>query len=625
MEDLSKRCFLCMGKKNEDNVCPCCGEQEISQEPGLLPLGSILAGRYYVGKARSQNGEGVTYVAFDLRENRKCSVREFFPASLASRDADGQNVAVQSGSELVFRDCFDDFNALWSKLARLRGLTALIAVYDLFSENNTSYAVYEEAETRTLRDYLLANGVGYISWEQARILFMPVLSTLGTLHTSGVIHRGLDPDAFLMTEDGKLRITDFSIARARLCYGDLESDVTEGYAPLEIYNEKYEVGPWTDVYAFTAVLYRALVGSTPIAAPTRAQNDQMMIPAKFAEALPPYVINALINGMQIEPAARTRNVEQLRSNLSASPRAVNASAGVYRGEQRPPVRINDIYNRETRRAAGVNGGQTADAPRTAPAEPRPSRPAGEDERPSLKETVRGNMTPSAQALLEEQKKKAKTRKTLLIIMCCLLALAAVGLGVLVSGVLGSRGGTPDTTTTTLAETVLLPDFRGALYDTVATDSYYSQYFHFVKVEEYDASAQKGQILRQSIDPQTQVNRGQEVILYVSAGPRSMLVPDLTGKTYEEALAILTPEGLVPERAGKYNDGSHAPDTVAETFPPAGEQITQGEKITVILWSGLEETTEALTLPVIPTTPAAPQPTAPTTEPAAPVTSPFPAQ
>ncbi|MBQ2415511.1 MAG: hypothetical protein II283_03665, partial [Alistipes sp.] len=84
------------------------------------------------------------------------------------------------------------------------------------------------------------------------------------------------------------------------------------------------LGTYTDVYAFAAVLYRTLIGSTPISAASRLTNDKLMIPGKFAEQLPAYVINALVNALQILPQDRTTNVDLLRDELSASP----AAAGV---------------------------------------------------------------------------------------------------------------------------------------------------------------------------------------------------------------------------------------------------------------------------------------------------------
>ena len=66
-----------------------------------------------------------------------------------------------------------------------------------------------------------------------------------------------------------------------------------------------------------------------------------------------------------------------------------------------------------------------------------------------------------------------------------------------------------------------------------------------------------------------------------------------GMTYEQALSVLAPQGLVCAKASKYNDGTHVPDTVAETFPLAGQPITQGDTVQVILWSdATDETTDA---------------------------------
>ena len=155
-------------------------------------------------------------------------------------------------------------------------------------------------------------------------MFMPALSALGTLHSAGIIHRGLSPQTILVTPDGKLKISGFSIWQARTARGDLNPELFPGYAAIEQYGFEGQQGAWTDIYAFAAVLYRALIGTDPIIATTRVTNDRLMIPSKFAEQLPAYVINALINALQILPEDRTRSVEQFRAELSASPTAAYA-------------------------------------------------------------------------------------------------------------------------------------------------------------------------------------------------------------------------------------------------------------------------------------------------------------
>lgn len=638
MEDLSKLCLLCMEKKNAEGICPRCGStRPVLQDTPFLPLGCIINERYYIGAKKRRNSEGCTYVAYDLRENRSCSIREFFPEALAVRTGEGIEVKTTAGNENAFADCLAAFRSLWSTLRRLRGLSALISVYDTFDANGTSYAVYAEAERFTLRDYLLQQNGGYVSWDEARILFMPVLSTLGTLHTSGIIHKGIDPNAFLMTDDGKLKLSGFSISQAKVCYGDLEPDVSDGYAPLEIYTELSDLGAWTDVYSFTAVIYRALIGTTPIASPVRAENDQMMFPAKFAEVLPPYVINAIINGMQIFPEDRTRNTEQLRSNLSASPRAVGASASIYSitgtPEPEPPRTPGqrhgaaDTYVKEARDAMNerhaaaerqaesypppsyppVPAAPRARTPEATPREtvgprtvpPPPRRPVRLEteyipEEPSIPvggNQLQASLGPTPQELLEEKARKDKTRRTLIIVLIALLLLSVVGIWLMVS----AKNDAKNESTTSAIDTYQVPNFAGMDIERVRNDTFLPTFFDFVEVPEYNADVQAGVIISQDVTPFTVAEKGTRIILKVSSGPKAIAVPDMTGYTYEDAAALLNSMGLSSTKDTKYNDGTHVPGTVVETVPEVNSSVTQGDRITVLVWDDLPETT---TLPPV---------------------------
>ncbi len=170
---------------------------------------------------------------------------------------------------------------------------------------------------------------------------MPVLSLLSNLHKSGIVHYGISPDTMLIGRDGKLRISGFSIPEARFERTQIPAEVFDGYTPLEQYGYDLESGEWSDVYAFCATVYRALVGSVPQDAVSRATNDKLIIPARYAEIIPVYVINALMNGLQVDPIERTKDIETLREELSATPSNVVSSysgikvpSGVLRFRQR---------------------------------------------------------------------------------------------------------------------------------------------------------------------------------------------------------------------------------------------------------------------------------------------------
>ena len=310
MTDISNLCMECLGTKNESGVCTRCGkEEDIIQPSPLLPIKSVIAQRYLIAKAHKQNGECFTYAAYDMKLEKAVSVREFFPGRSAERDIDLINVIPKEGMEKVYSQHLNSFISLWQKIMRLKGVTALITVNDVFQCNGTAYAVYDESERITLRDYLLDTEEGFITWDQARILFMPVLSTIGTLHTSGIVHKGIAPASFIFTKDGRLKLTDFCTEHVRIKGGFGDAEIFDGYAPIEQYSVPAKTDAKTDIYSFCCVLYRSLIGSLPIDARERAENDRMMIPARFAEQLPAYVINALINGMSIYPEDRTDNIE----------------------------------------------------------------------------------------------------------------------------------------------------------------------------------------------------------------------------------------------------------------------------------------------------------------------------
>lgn len=561
MTDISNLCMKCLGTKDESGICPRCGkEEDIVQISPLLPIKSIIAQRYLIAKAHKQNGEGITYAAYDMKLEKAVSVREFFPGKTADRDIDLINVIPKQGSEGAYTQHLNSFISLWKKIMRLKGVTALITVNDVFQCNGTAYAVYDESEQETLRSYLLNTEEGYISWEQARILFMPVLSTLGTLHTSGVVHKGINPASFIFTKDGRLKLTDFCTEHTRANGGFGEAELFDGYAPIEQYSVPAKTDARTDIYSFCCVLYRSLIGSLPIDSRERAENDRMMIPARFAEQIPAYVINALINGMSIYPEDRTDNIEQLRSDLSASQRAIGASAPDYRPakvQAALPVKENPFVDKLS-----------------SPAAPK------------------SNVTEQAKAkiIAEERKKATKKKNTQIAVLCVVLAILLGVIGFLCFQLIDiSREENPDNTTNS-STVVTVPYFVGGYIQDIITNPEYTDYFIFNTVREHRSDVQAGIVIDQSIPYNSTASKGDTIILTISAGPRTLSVPDVTGLTFEEAERIILSQGLTCKKSLIHNDGSYQGNTVAETIPAKNEIITEGKEVTIVVYTSLEEVT-----------------------------------
>ena len=332
MTDLSELCPGCMSPKADDDQCRKCGFDGTANPDEFLQIKTILSDRYLVGKLLSSNGEGATYMGYDAELDAPVFIREFFPKGLCTRE--GENVYASEQYSDSFVTHKNEFLSLARVLARMRNLSAILPVYDIFEQNDTAYYISEAVEYITLRDFLVRNG-GRLNYNQMCRLFKPVFSTLASLHSVGVIHRGISPETMIVGRDGRLRIIGFCISDLRTARTTLAPELFKGYAAIEQYGFDGDSGAWTDVYSVAAVIYRTLIGSPAPDATERVTNDRMIIPPDIAEELPAYALSALADALQILPNDRTQSIEDFRDELSAAPNVVNRARQQGTPEERP--------------------------------------------------------------------------------------------------------------------------------------------------------------------------------------------------------------------------------------------------------------------------------------------------
>lgn len=318
MINTENRCLGCMNEKVMEGKCPICGYvPDEPTNPFFLKPGTMLDSRYLVGTVLDTNGEGVTYIGYDTVTAVTVNIREFLPLGLCERDSDGTTVLMLSGSEYSFNDNLIKFTELSRELFKLNELPALFDILDVRESNNTAYRITRAVPGISLREFLMRNG-GLLKWDQARSLFAPLVSSISALHKAGIIHRGISPDTLIVGKDGKLRLNGFSIAECRTAKSSLTSQLFPGFAAIEQYGVAGTQGPWTDIYAFAATIYRTLVGNPPPEATDRFEDDNMTIPAKIARETPKAVLETLANALQVLPSDRTQNIDSMRHGLSVS-------------------------------------------------------------------------------------------------------------------------------------------------------------------------------------------------------------------------------------------------------------------------------------------------------------------
>lgn len=533
-------CMGCMREIGEAERCPHCGfYKESPQIAPYLSLRSVVDGRYLIGKLLRSNGEAAVYVGFDLESRTRVTVREFLPEGYFTRNSDTMEIRPKTGSEQIFNRNFDEFLELWRKVARMRELSAVVPVLDILVANGTAYIVSEYVEHITLRDFLSKNRAGYLSFEQAKGLFLPMQSTLSALHSHGIVHRGISPDTLIIGRDGKLRITDFAAQAARTLGTDLNAELFSGYAPIEQYGFDGRQGTWSDVYAFAAVLYRTLTGVAPQEARERVTDDKMTIPAQIAANIPDYAVVGLTNALQILPQDRTRTMDALREELSG---AVS------------PVTENDV-SRRTRRTEKP----TADTP-------------------------------------EAQKKKSMKLLLTTMGICVGVALVILAVCLLVRPGAGNENeSNPPQTTQGESAMVEVPDFvkTQTSYARISSDSILNSRFKFTVEYAFDSKVEQGFIVSQSVAAGEQVPEGTEIKLVVSKGAEQIVLPSVVGEKYEAAYKRLTDLGFVCKKIEKPNDGTGVEGMVFAVTPQAGAEYPRGKEIILQVWGperSAEETT-----------------------------------
>ena len=293
---------------------------ENSNRPGssqncYLPENTILDGRYRILRVLGMGGFGITYEAINEKVNRHVAVKEFWDRDYMERQGTKVAVIDETAGER-FRDIKSKFLREARRLGDFTTEQGIVHVLDYFETNNTAYIVMEYVSGITLAQYLQQSGQ-VAPQEMFRLLF-PLMETLDKVHKNGVIHRDISPDniKLVRTENGEtsVKLLDFGSARAYADNKTYTIELKEGYAPLEQYSDS-EQGPWTDVYALCAVIYRGITGEKPISATVRAMNGILLMPSQRGITIDARLERILKKGLSLQRESRYQSIEEMLAEL----------------------------------------------------------------------------------------------------------------------------------------------------------------------------------------------------------------------------------------------------------------------------------------------------------------------
>ncbi len=550
MVNTDRLCMGCMNDNGGEKVCPICGyDSSEDNSAEQLAVGTWLnANRYLVGRAIEENGDSVTYIAWDNDNNAVVNIKEYFPKGLCVRSRDRLTVNPADGKALPYTQGMDEFVNLFTKLGKMPKSTAILHIVDGFDANGTVYAVQSTVSGTTLKAFLIKNG-GVLKWEQVKPLFMPLISTVRDLGEAGIVHRGISPENIIVGRDGKLRLTGFCIKQARTAYTEFAPQLYPGYAAPEQYLENDQYGVSCDVYALGAVLFRCLVGIIPPDAKDRLMNDKLSIPAKITETVPRGVLVSVANALKVDKTQRIPNVERFYRMLES----VSSST----------VSLSDIRHEE----------------------PQPKQKKG-----------------GSKALYIG----ISSAITAVIIVGVLVAayfILDLDFGSLFSNSTPTQGSSsslelPDPSSS--EEQIIepgqtlydVPDLIGKKYSDIAADLTLNySHFKFVVVgRQHSSTVAKGCVCSQSVEAGAEFPRDTVISLYISAGPESITMPNLMGKTIEEAKDTLFEAGFYWDNITfrKKDSSKVDPGYVCDSSVKFGDKVSVNEPI-IIYYREYEDT------------------------------------
>lgn len=538
-------CMGCMQELNGSVICPNChfDNSEVQSAP-FLPFGTELAGRYVTGTGLETNGESTRYIAFDKQTGDVVVVSEFLPIGLFSRDEGQTELKVNYDDRLAFNKLRDEFISYFRIISELKDLSALTNIVDVFEENNTAYAIEEKEDLIPFEEYIERSN-GHLDWDIARPLFMPVISALEALHKRGVGHYAVAPKNLFITASGKIRMAGYATENERKRGTALKSQLFSGAAAPEQYEDNFPLDDITDIYGLCSTLFYALTGHLPRSAVERLKDSRLLMSTSTVKSLPPHVVSALANGLQVQRENRITDFDELRSQLSV---AHTAKA------------IQD----EISRTASMN---------------------------ITKEQSRRNNGMSHTSIV------------IISVAITVLVLGIAGVFWLMQNPFaglfpGNTDATAASTSSTEWTGPVVPNYVGMKYEDVVkaaasddsvvvyrdyNDAYSDKYADGVVMEQYPPAGSK-----------VEQEDGITVSVTVSLGAQMRELPAIQGNKIDEAAQSLADAGLLATAEYQYSDTVAENRVIGYKNHVAGDTLESGSNIIIIVSKGRQQTTTQAT-------------------------------
>lgn len=487
---------------------------------------NVLAGRYELIEKIGDGGMAIVYKAKDRLLKRFIAVKILKPEFV---------------QDIKFVENFRKESHAAASLSHPN----IVSIYDVGQEGNINYIVMELVSGKTLNELIKEEAP--MDYRKAADITKQVASGLSAAHKKGIVHRDVKPHNILMTEDGIAKITDFGIAKAVTNTTIVDSGKDNVMGSVHYFSPEQAKGAnvdeKSDIYSLGIVLYEMLTGKVPfdgdnpVTIALMQINEPVTPPSVFNHNVPPGLERIVMKAVEKQPKDRFASADEMIEALDKM-EVVNRVVGdsVYDGAEE----LNEAYDSYDNYNTYSFGREEL------------NKEAGRNKK--------------------SKGKGSKNKKKIAIIAAAVIvALAAlVGIG-FATGLFDKKD-------------IEVPDFRGMTIEEAEDKA--EDLGIEVKIGKYEFSTEyeQDQIMDQDPNHGEMVAKGDTVTVDISKGGERGVIPNLIGKSEEDAKKMIEDYGFelgtVKEKESHEEKG-----TVIEQDPSAGSEGKQGDTINITISDG----------------------------------------
>ena len=470
-------------------------------------IGKVLDGRYEILEEVGNGGMAVVYKAKDFDTGAIVAVK-----ILREEYLDNEEFCRRFRNE--------------SRAIALLNHPNIVKIFDVCNSPSLQYIVMEYIDGISLKDYIEQQRV--VRVKEAVHFTTQILRALMHAHSKGIVHRDIKPQNIMLLPNGRIKVTDFGIARLITSQTSTMTDKAIGsvhyMAPEQARGAVTDAR--ADLYSVGVMLYEMLTGKLPFEANSavsvavmQLQADPKM-PRQINPNIPVGLEEITIQAMQKDPNARYQSAAEMLQDLENF-------------KLNPGIKFNYKYivednTRYSKSAQNLKKSESSEEEYKSPVIPV--------------------LTGIATAFV-------------------LVAVVFVVIFIDASGILKKN----------TSEQVKLPNFVGQVYNEILESQKYD--FEFYKEEKFSSEIAEGVVMEQNPKPDKMVYSDSRVKLVVSKGPERLMVPDFQNMTYTQYTQLLKQQGLAYVEMPIYDENTPL-DIVCNTNPQPRQEVQIGDVIEV---------------------------------------------